>query len=118
MGQGYLGDDIYATRKWSFLGTSRRAIQGILTLIDHAKDCGVEMWIAPRLSSVDLCSIIRGAVAVVSMAHSEPFGLTPIEAQTVGTPALFVDEGGFRETISDEIRKASSRVTTRHGTML
>ena len=70
-------------------------------LIGHAKDCGVGLWIAPRLSSVDLCSIIRGAVAVVSMAHSEPFGLTPIEAQTVGTPALFVDEGGFRETISD-----------------
>tara|TARA_Y100001980_G_C14335214_1_gene151224 strand:- start:290 stop:586 length:297 start_codon:yes stop_codon:yes gene_type:complete len=35
------------------------------------------------------------------MAHSEPFGLTPIEAQTIGTPALFVDEGGFKETISD-----------------
>ena len=35
------------------------------------------------------------------MAHSEPFGLTPIEAQSLGTPALFVDEGGFRETITD-----------------
>ena len=45
--------------------------------------------------------LLRGARAVVSMAHSEPFGLSPIEAQTIGTPALFVDEGGFRETISD-----------------
>ena len=59
------------------------------------------IWIAPRLSSADLCSVVRGARAVVSMAHSEPFGLSPIEAQTIGTPALFVDEGGFRETISD-----------------
>ena len=79
----------------------------------------VEIWIAPRLSSVDLCSIIRGAVAVVSMAHSEPFGLTPIESQTIGTPALFVDEGGFRETISDgKSGRLLPRVTTRHGTML
>ena len=70
-------------------------------LVSHAEDCKVEIWIAPRLSSGDLCSLIRGAKAVVSMAHSEPFGLTPIEAQTIGTPALFVDEGGFKETISD-----------------
>ena len=37
------------------------------------------------------------------MAHSEPFGLSPIEAQSLGTPALFVDEGGFRETITDGV---------------
>ena len=71
------------------------------SLASHAEDCKVGIWIAPRLSYTDLCSLIRGAKAVVSMAHSEPFGLTPIEAQTIGTPALFVDEGGFKETISD-----------------
>ena len=71
------------------------------SLIGHAEECEVGIWIAPRLSSADLCSVVRGARAVVSMAHSEPFGLSPIEAQTIGTPALFVDDGGFRETISD-----------------
>jgi len=50
-----------------------------------------------------MSSLYRGALAVVSMAHGEPFGLTPIEAQSVGTPALFVDEGGFRETVSDGV---------------
>jgi glycosyltransferase involved in cell wall biosynthesis len=44
---------------------------------------------------------MRGARAVVSMAHGEPFGLTPVEAFSVGTPALFVDEGGFRDTVID-----------------
>ena len=63
------------------------------SLISHAEECEVGIWIAPRLSSADLCSVVRGARAVVSMAHSEPFGLSPIEAQTIGTPALFVDEG-------------------------
>ena len=77
--------------------------ESIDSLIEHAKSSKVEIWIAPRLESTELCSLIRGAVAVVSMAHSAPFGLTPIEAQSLGTPALFVDEGGFRETITDGV---------------
>ncbi len=78
----------------------------------HAKSMGVGLWCAPRLSSPELASLYRGALAVVSMAHGEPFGLTPIEAQSVGTPALFVDEGGFRETIVDGV---SGRLLPREG---
>ena len=77
--------------------------ESIDSLMEHAKSTKVGIWVAPRLESSELCSLIRGAVAVVSMAHSEPFGLTPIEAQSLGTPALFVDEGGFRETITDGV---------------
>ena len=77
--------------------------ESIDSLMEHAKSSKVGIWVAPRLESSELCSLIRGAVAVVSMAHSEPFGLTPIEAQSLGTPALFVDEGGFRETITDGV---------------
>ena len=46
---------------------------------------------------------MRRSVAIVSMAHGEPFGLTPIEAFAVGTPALFVDEGGFQDTLEDGV---------------
>ena len=67
----------------------------------HADSCGVGLWVAPRLPSPDLVSLMRGARAIVSMAHKESFGLTPIEAFAVGTPPLFVDEGGFRDTIVD-----------------
>ena len=70
-------------------------------LSSHAHNCSVELWIAPRLSSNEMAALMRGARAVVSMAHGEPFGLTPIEAFSVGTPALFVDEGGFRDSIVD-----------------
>ena len=73
----------------------------LVSLSEHAQDCGVELWIASRLSSPELAALMRGARAVVSMAHGEPFGLTPIEAFSVGTPALFVDEGGFRDSIVD-----------------
>ncbi len=70
-------------------------------LKEHADESGVGMWVAPRLPSPDLVSLVRGARAVVSMAHRESFGLTPIEAFSVGTPAIFVNEGGFRDTIRD-----------------
>ncbi|MAZ23979.1 MAG: hypothetical protein CMB22_04130 [Euryarchaeota archaeon] len=81
-------------------------------LAEHAEAEGVGIWFAPRLSSPELASLYRGALAVVSMAHGEPFGLTPIEAQSVGTPAIFVDEGGFRETVSDGV---SGRLLPRDG---
>jgi len=72
-------------------------------LRDYANTIEVGLWVAPRLPSPKLVSLMRGAVAIVSMAHSESFGLSPIEAFSVGTPALFVDEGGFRDTIIDGI---------------
>ena len=75
--------------------------ESIEMLSSHAESMGVEVWFAPRLSSPELVSVMRGARAMVSMAHNESFGLTPIESFSVGTPALFVDEGGFRDTIVD-----------------
>ena len=75
--------------------------ESIEMLRSHAESMGVDVWFAPRLSSPDLVSVMRGARAMVSMAHNESFGLTPIESFSVGTPALFVDEGGFRDTIVD-----------------
>ena len=69
----------------------------------HAKNNSVDIWIAPRLTSEELCQLIKDSLAVVSMAHKEPFGLTPIEAFSIGTPAIFVDEGGFKDTIIDGV---------------
>ena len=69
----------------------------------HANARGVKLWTPPRLSSLQLTALMRRSVAIVSMAHGEPFGLTPIEAFAVGTPALCVDEGGFQDTIEDRV---------------
>lgn len=68
----------------------------------HAASSEVDTWFAPRLNSPDLVSLMRNARAIVSLAHNESFGLSPIEAFAVGTPALFVNEGGFRDTIVDD----------------
>jgi len=72
-------------------------------LHDHADARGVKLWTPPRLSNLQLTGLMRRSVAIVSMAHGEPFGLTPIEAFAVGTPALFVDEGGFQDTLEDGV---------------
>ena len=70
---------------------------------DFAESKTVKLWIAPRLSSPELAGLIRGADAVISLAINEPFGLTPIEAFSIGTPAIFVDEGGFKDTIENHV---------------
>ena len=75
--------------------------ESIELLRSHAESIGVDFWSAPRLSSPELVSLMRGARAMLSMAHKESFGLTPIESFSVGIPALYVDEGGFRDTIED-----------------
>jgi glycosyltransferase involved in cell wall biosynthesis len=69
-------------------------------LQSEAKRLGVPYWSMPRLEQAALRKLVRGAVAMVSHAHGEPFGLTPIEAMAVGVPALFVDEGGFHFTMT------------------
>ena len=73
----------------------------IAILKQHANDNNVKIWIAPRLSSQQLSILIKQSLAVVSMAHKEPFGLTPIEADSIGTPAIFVNDGGFIDSIVD-----------------
>lgn len=67
----------------------------------YADSKKVELIIEPKLSQKDLVALVRKARAVVSLARGEPFGLTPIEAQAAGTPALMVDEGGYRFTVKD-----------------
>jgi glycosyltransferase involved in cell wall biosynthesis len=69
----------------------------------HAAEMGVRLVELPRLADGELIALVQNARAVVSHAHGEPFGLTPIEAQAAGTPALMVDDGGFRYTVEDGV---------------
>jgi len=69
----------------------------------HAAENGVRLVEMPRLTDAELVALVQNARAVVSHAHGEPFGLTPIEAQAAGTPALMVDDGGFRHTVEDGV---------------
>ena len=77
--------------------------EDLAILSGHAKRKEVEFVVEPRLSQEALVSLVKGSLAVVSLARNEPFGLTPIEAQAAGTPALMVDEGGYQHTVKDGV---------------
>jgi glycosyltransferase involved in cell wall biosynthesis len=70
-------------------------------IMAYGSSLGVDIYCMPRLSQSALRAVIRGAVAMVSHAHGEPFGLTPLEAMAIGVPALMVDEGGFHYTMKN-----------------
>ena len=67
----------------------------------YGKKNGVVVMALSGLSSEAMRSVLRNSVAVVGLAHGEAFGLTPIEAMALGTPPIFVNEGGYRETVVD-----------------
>ena len=81
----------------------RGSDEDLYALREHAKSCEVELWAFSDLDLSQLIATMRRSRAVISMAHGEPFGLTAIEALSIGVPALFVDEGGFRDSIVDGV---------------
>ena len=68
-----------------------------------ARSLGVDAQILSNLNSIEMCAIFRNARAVIGFSHGEAFGLTPVEAMAIGTPPLFVDFGGYTDTIVDGV---------------
>ncbi len=73
----------------------------IKQLKEFAKKNNVKLEVSERLEHDDLVQLLSSSLGVVSLAHKEPFGLTPVEAHAVGVPSLMVNEGGFSSTIID-----------------
>ena len=73
----------------------------IEALRKHADEMGAHLLAIPRISGIEITALMRNAVALLGIAHGEGFGLTPLEAMMVGTPALVVDEAGFTHTVTD-----------------
>jgi glycosyltransferase involved in cell wall biosynthesis len=46
-----------------------------------------------------LLELYAGAKAFVALAEDEDFGITPVEAMSVGTPVIALHAGGYKETI-------------------
>ena len=69
----------------------------------RARSLGVDAQILSNLNSIEMCAIFRNARAVIGFSHGEAFGLTPVEAMAIGTPPLFVDFGGYTDTIVDGV---------------
>lgn len=81
------------------------------SLISFGKKIGVNINVLSDLDSEAMRAVLRNSVAVIGLAHGEAFGLTPIEAMAIGIPPIFVNEGGYRETIIDG---ENGRLISRH----
>jgi len=52
-----------------------------------------------EVTEEELPKLYTHAKATIQTGYFEDFGLVPIESMACGTPAIVVDEGGFKETI-------------------
>ena len=69
----------------------------------YGEGFGVPVKVLSGLSTQVMLAVMRGSVAVIGLAHGEAFGLTPIEAMALGVPPVFVNEGGYTETVVDQL---------------
>ena len=72
-------------------------------LRDYGESFGVPVKVLSGLSTQVMLAVMRGSAAVIGLAHGEAFGLTPIEAMALGVPPVFVNEGGYTETVVDQL---------------
>jgi glycosyltransferase involved in cell wall biosynthesis len=54
------------------------------------------------LTDVELREVYRHTKILVATSHNEPLGLVPLEAMACGCVVVAVDEGGYRETITNK----------------
>lgn len=64
---------------------------------------GVELDLRQGVPFAEVRDLYRRAAVVACGQVREPFGLVPLEAMACRTPVVAVDEGGFRETITDGV---------------
>ena len=71
-------------------------------LRDYGDSLGVTVRVLSGIDSESMRAVMRNSSAIIGLAHGEAFGLTPIEAMALGAPPVFVNEGGYTETIVDQ----------------
>ena len=76
---------------------------GNAALRRYGEVLGVPVKVLSGLSTQVMLAVMRGSAAVIGLAHGEAFGLTPIEAMALGVPPVFVNEGGYTETVVDQL---------------
>ena len=72
-------------------------------LRSYGDSLGVTVRVLSGIDSELMRAVMRNSAAIIGLAHGEAFGLTPIEAMALGAPPVFVNEGGYTETIVDQL---------------
>jgi len=69
----------------------------------HARALGLRLEILRAIPFEAVVERYQRTGVVACAAYGEPFGLSPLEAMATSTPVVAVDEGGYRETIRDDV---------------
>ena len=81
-------------------GFARNGFRYEDTLLALAARHGVDLHLHEAVTDSQLVDLYSAARATICAARLEPFGLTPLESLSCGTPVVAISEGGFRESIS------------------
>jgi len=55
-----------------------------------------------QVTDEELVKLYQGAKAFLALSRDEDFGITPVEAMSVGTPVIAFNGGGYKETVVDK----------------
>ena len=72
-------------------------------LRDRAQAKEVELDLRSRISDEELAELYSSARVMIAAAPLEPLGLTVLESIAAGTPVVALRQGGYRETVTDQV---------------
>jgi glycosyltransferase involved in cell wall biosynthesis len=52
-----------------------------------------------QVTDEELVKLYKDAKGFLALSHDEDFGITPVEAMSVGTPVIAFNGGGYKETV-------------------
>lgn len=108
-----------AKQDYYFIVSRLVGAKGLEMAVEAAKKAGFELKIAGsragysqldttstenisflgHVSDEELVRLYKGAKAFLALAKDEDFGITPVEAMSVGTPVIAYNGGGYKETV-------------------
>ncbi|WP_269849796.1 glycosyltransferase [Methanosarcina horonobensis] len=59
-----------------------------------------------EVSELELLDLYSRCKGLICTAMDEDFGMTPVEAMASGKPVVAVNEGGFKETVTEKNRSS------------
>ena len=80
--------------------------KGLELAVAATKKLGVQLKVVgaqggAHVSDIELSKLYAGAKAFLALATDEDFGMTPVEAMSMGTPVIAYRGGGYTESIID-----------------
>ena len=65
--------------------------------LNHPKSNQIEFL--GQVTDKELIELYKGAKGFLALSRDEDFGITPVEAMSVGTPVIAFNGGGYKETV-------------------